>query len=80
MKPPHAPGSFPPESSQTRRKWNHKTVLPPLLPRCVPVERAVRAGAGGAIGGLIGVLTGMGIPEYEAKRYARARVARDESG
>ena len=26
-------------------------------------------GAGGAVGGLIGALAGMGIPEYEAKRY-----------
>jgi Protein of unknown function (DUF3341) len=27
------------------------------------------AGVGGAVGGLIGALAGMGIPEYEAKRY-----------
>jgi hypothetical protein len=27
------------------------------------------AGAGGAIGGFVGALIGMGIPEYEAKRY-----------
>src|SRR5438270_7223663 len=27
------------------------------------------AGAGGAVGGLTGALIGMGIPEYEAKRY-----------
>jgi hypothetical protein len=26
-------------------------------------------GAGGAVGGLLGALVGMGIPEYEAKRY-----------
>ncbi|MGA3190807.1 MAG: DUF3341 domain-containing protein, partial [Bryobacteraceae bacterium] len=26
-------------------------------------------GAGGAAGGIIGALAGMGIPEYEAKRY-----------
>ena len=26
-------------------------------------------GAGGAIGGIAGALIGMGIPEYEAKRY-----------
>jgi hypothetical protein len=26
-------------------------------------------GVGGAVGGLIGALVGMGIPEYEAKRY-----------
>src|SRR6202158_2007629 len=28
------------------------------------------AGVGGAVGGLTGALVGMGIPEYEAKRYA----------
>jgi len=27
------------------------------------------AGAGGAVGGITGALIGMGIPEYEAKRY-----------
>ena len=27
------------------------------------------AGVGGALGGLTGALVGMGIPEYEAKRY-----------
>src|SRR5256886_2107006 len=27
------------------------------------------AGVGGAVGGLVGALGGMGIPEYEAKRY-----------
>jgi hypothetical protein len=27
------------------------------------------AGAGGVLGGLAGALVGMGIPEYEAKRY-----------
>src|SRR5690349_17595649 len=26
-------------------------------------------GAGGAVGGVVGALVGMGIPEYEAKRY-----------
>jgi hypothetical protein len=26
-------------------------------------------GVGGALGGLVGALIGMGIPEYEAKRY-----------
>src|SRR5580693_472381 len=30
---------------------------------------AALAGAGGAVGGLTGALIGMGIPEYEAKRY-----------
>lgn len=27
------------------------------------------AGVGGAVGGIAGTLIGMGIPEYEAKRY-----------
>src|SRR6202035_2929974 len=27
------------------------------------------AGVGGAVGGIAGALVGMGIPEYEAKRY-----------
>jgi len=27
------------------------------------------SGVGGAVGGLTGALVGMGIPEYEAKRY-----------
>jgi hypothetical protein len=27
------------------------------------------AGVGAAVGGLTGALVGMGIPEYEAKRY-----------
>jgi hypothetical protein len=27
------------------------------------------AGVGGAVGGLTGALVGLGIPEYEAKRY-----------
>jgi hypothetical protein len=26
-------------------------------------------GVGGAVGGFVGALVGMGIPEYEAKRY-----------
>ena len=30
------------------------------------------AGAGGAVGGLLGALVGMGIPEYEAKRFEGA--------
>ncbi|HEY7334580.1 MAG TPA: hypothetical protein VH639_06825 [Bryobacteraceae bacterium] len=31
------------------------------------------AGAGGAVGTLIGALVGMGIPEYEAERYEGRR-------
>jgi hypothetical protein len=35
-----------------------------------PITAALAgAGAGGAIGGLTGALVGMGLPEYEAKRY-----------
>src|SRR6202165_4824685 len=35
-----------------------------------PIMAALaRAGVGGAVGGLTGALIGMGIPEYEAKRY-----------
>ena len=35
------------------------------------VERAAlaAAGVGGAVGGIAGSLVGLGIPEYEAKRY-----------
>ena len=31
--------------------------------------RSAGLGVGGAVGGLIGALVGMGLPEYEAKRY-----------
>jgi hypothetical protein len=31
-----------------------------------------RLGVGGAVGGIVGALVGMGIPEYEAKRYEGA--------
>ena len=41
-----------------------------LLSRPVPIMGALAGlGAGGAVGGLIGALVGMGMPEYEAKRY-----------
>jgi hypothetical protein len=49
------------------------------LSRFLALDRSSRAGpivaglaglgAGGAVGGLLGALVGMGIPEYEAKRY-----------
>ena len=29
----------------------------------------MQLGVGGALGGLVGALIGLGIPEYEAKRY-----------
>src|SRR5207302_5490826 len=32
-------------------------------------DRAGWAGVGGTVGGIAGALIGMGIPEYEAKRY-----------
>src|SRR5207302_10637670 len=32
-------------------------------------DRAGWAGVGGTVGGIAGALVGMGIPEYEAKRY-----------
>src|ERR1017187_9841700 len=34
-----------------------------------PEGATTGAGVGGAVGGLTGALIGMGIPEYEAKRY-----------
>jgi len=46
--------------------------IPGLGPFVVagPIVAALAgAGAGGALGGIIGALAGMGIPEYEAKRY-----------
>src|SRR5690348_14418066 len=43
--------------------------LGPLIAAGPIVAALAGAGAGGAIGGLAGALVGMGIPEYEAKRY-----------
>lgn len=43
--------------------------LGPLIAAGPIVALLAGAGAGGAIGGLTGALIGMGIPEYEAKRY-----------
>src|SRR5213082_528355 len=43
--------------------------LGPLIAAGPIVAALAGAGAGGAIGGLTGALIGMGIPEYEAKRY-----------
>ena len=34
--------------------------------------RWLGVGAGGAVGGIVGALVGMGIPQYEAKRYEGA--------
>src|SRR5438067_5543312 len=41
----------------------------PLIAAGPIVAALAGAGAGGALGGLTGALIGMGIPEYEAKRY-----------
>jgi len=43
--------------------------LGPLIAAGPIVAALAGAGAGGVIGGLAGALVGMGIPEYEAKRY-----------
>ena len=43
--------------------------LGPLIAAGPIVAVLAGAGAGGVIGGLAGALVGMGIPEYEAKRY-----------
>jgi ABC-type branched-subunit amino acid transport system permease subunit len=37
-------------------------------------------GAGSTTGGIVGALVGMGIPEYEAKRYDGPRKERRHSG
>jgi hypothetical protein len=41
----------------------------PLIAAGPIVAALAGVGAGGAIGGITGALIGMGIPEYEAKRY-----------
>lgn len=41
----------------------------PLIAAGPIVAALAGAGAGGAVGGIAGALVGMGIPEYEAKRY-----------
>jgi hypothetical protein len=49
--------------------------VPSLYPLVVagPVIAALTGvGSGGIVGGIIGALAGMGIPEFEAKRYANA--------
>jgi hypothetical protein len=43
--------------------------LGPLIAAGPIVAMLAGAGAGGVVGGLTGALVGMGIPEYEAKRY-----------
>jgi hypothetical protein len=49
--------------------------LGPLIAAGPIVAALAGAGAGGAVGGVTGALVGMGIPEYEAKRY-EGRVAK----
>jgi len=43
--------------------------LGPLIAAGPIMAALAGAGAGGVVGGLTGALVGMGIPEYEAKRY-----------
>jgi Protein of unknown function (DUF3341) len=43
--------------------------LGPLIAAGPIVAALAGAGAGGVLGGIAGALVGMGIPEYEAKRY-----------
>jgi hypothetical protein len=43
--------------------------LGPLIAAGPIVASLAGAGAAGAVGGITGALVGMGIPEYEAKRY-----------
>src|SRR3979411_3460471 len=43
--------------------------LGPLIAAGPIVAALAGAGAGGVVGGITGALVGMGIPEYEAKRY-----------
>jgi hypothetical protein len=43
--------------------------LGPFIAAGPIVAALAGAGAGGVVGGLAGALVGMGIPEYEAKRY-----------
>lgn len=43
--------------------------LGPLVAAGPIMSALAGAGVGGAVGGLSGALVGMGIPEYEAKRY-----------
>lgn len=47
--------------------------LGPVVAAGPIVAALAGAGAGGTVGGIIGALVGMGIPEYEAKRY-RGRI------
>ena len=44
--------------------------LGPLIAAGPIVAALAGAGAGGVVGGITGALVGMGIPEFEAKRYA----------
>jgi hypothetical protein len=44
-------------------------VLGPFIAAGPIMAALAGAGAGGVVGGIAGALIGMGIPEYEAKRY-----------
>ncbi|MBV9406689.1 MAG: hypothetical protein JO211_15190 [Acidobacteriaceae bacterium] len=43
--------------------------LGPLVAAGPIIAALTGVGSGGVVGGIIGALVGMGIPEYEAKRY-----------
>src|ERR1035441_7003190 len=56
----------------TGTPWHGALAIPGLGPFIAagPIMGLLAgAGAGGAVGGVAGALIGMGIPEYEAKRY-----------
>src|SRR6266853_4840 len=53
-------------------RWVGSLAIPGIGPFIAagPIMAALAgAGVGGAVGGLTGALVGMGIPQYEAKRY-----------
>ena len=51
--------------------WHRESVIPGVGPFIAagPIMGALGGAVGGATGGIIGALVGLGIPEYEAKRY-----------
>jgi hypothetical protein len=50
--------------------WGARDPRSRALHSCGPIVAALAGmGVGGAVGGVTGALVGMGIPEYEAKRY-----------
>lgn len=49
--------------------WRPCPGVGPLIAAGPIVAALAGVGVGGAVGGIAGALIGMGIPEYEAKRY-----------